>query len=1099
MNKKLSAKVFLVLMFAFFALQGIFVAAPAEEGGGKKAGVLQKRQGANGPDITSLTINRFWFQISKEGRGVDKPDAGYYPKGTANAIYADGLVWAGKVTPADGQTVRVGGNTYNTGTTAGAIINGVPENPNGDNVYIYRIRRDYKTIYNEYKSDKSKIAIKQDAADSKGVPISDITDQDIEDLYKQYDTDWNNWPVDRGAPYIDKNGNGKYDGPTVDEPGIAGADQVLWTVANDYEPSAVSNLYKSRPIGIEQQLTVWGYARNDALGDVIFKKYRLINRGTLRVDSMFVAQWSDPDLGNYGDDLAGSDPSLSLGFVYNGNPIDGEYAKFNLPPAAVGYDFFQGPLVKSSDPNKVGIFDLKYRPGYENLGMTSFGYFSAGSTISDPTLGSRADGTYENGTLNWWKLIRGFVPQLGPDKPFYDNKGEPTLYTLSGDPITRIGWVDGGPPSFPPGDRRITLNSGPFEFAPADTQEVVVAVIGGVGADRLSSFAVMRYNDRFAQNAYNVLFNLPKPPAKVPVAMTELDREVVLEWGSDLAKVQALERDVQPGGYAFEGYQVYQLPRGDAPLKEGKLIATFDKANQIGLIFDDIFDPVSNQVIKYPVINGPDLGLKRSISIKTDALRGGEPLANNQPYYFAVTAYSYSSLESATPKTLESDPVRFTAYPKQTFGTRFQSEYGKAVSVTHSVGVADATFEVKVVNPAAVTGNDYEVTVTSKDSIYINADLDDATGVDGKETKVPNPKWNVVNKTKNTTVISENSSYTDVPDNVVIGDGLQFKMLASPFWIAGQEIAKVTYTPSGNNNITGVNWGGSQMGGGLDVGYYFFGSSLLPYQVSKDVEIRFNSTKTSKGYLYNRPGYAYQGYFDSPIQIFDVTDPAKPRQLQYMFVEQVGSAFQDKKWTPGGASSDREYLFILNDTYSETPNQVYASGRVLSNAPEWPILYAMWPVLKDKTKPAFKDGDVLKIKATQLITTADKFTFSTAAVAQVKNSTLAAADVEKINVFPNPYYGFSRIETSRFNRFVTFTNLPPNQKVTIRIFNLAGQHVRTLEKDDAQQILRWDLRNEANMPAASGMYVVFVDLPGIGKTKTLKVAIIQEQEVLDVF
>ena len=73
---------------------------------------------------------------------------------------------------------------------------------------------------------------------------------------------------------------------------------------------------------------------------------------------------------------------MSLGFVYNGNPSDSEFKKFGLPPPAVAYDFLQGPIVAS--PGDSAVFDLQVRHRYENLPMTSFAYFSAGSPISDP-------------------------------------------------------------------------------------------------------------------------------------------------------------------------------------------------------------------------------------------------------------------------------------------------------------------------------------------------------------------------------------------------------------------------------------------------------------------------------------------------------------------------------------------------------------------------------------------------------------------------------------------------------------------------------------------------------------------------------------------
>jgi hypothetical protein len=110
---------------------------------------------------------------------------------------------------------------------------------------------------------------------------------------------------------------------------------------------------------------------------------------------------------------------------------------------------------------------------------------------------------------------------------------------------------------------------------------------------------------------------------------------------------------------------------------------------------------------------------------------------------------------------------------------------------------------------------------------------------------------------------------------------------------------------------------------------------------------------------------------------------------------------------------------------------------------------------------------------------------------------LAKTDVEKINVFPNPYYGVNPQELNKYQRFVTFNHLPT--KATIRIFNLAGQTVRVLQKDSPEQFYRWDLNNQASLPVASGIYIVYVDMPDLGTTKILKVAIVQEQQVLDRF
>ena len=123
--------------------------------------------------------------------------------------------------------------------------------------------------------------------------------------------------------------------------------------------------------------------------------------------------------------------------------------------------------------------------------------------------------------------------------------------------------------------------------------------------------------------------------------------------------------------------------------------------------------------------------------------------------------------------------------------------------------------------------------------------------------------------------------------------------------------------------------------------------------------------------------------------------------------------------------------------------------------------------------------------------------FRVTAPAAIDDPSLAAQDVERINVFPNPYYGGHSGETSRFDRFVTFNHLP--QKATFRIFTLSGVQVRKLEKDSESQFFQWDLLNEANLPVASGMYIVYIDMPDLGKEKVLKVMIVQGEEVLEFF
>ena len=151
-------------------------------------------------------------------------------------------------------------------------------------------------------------------------------------------------------------GNGSYD-PSTDIPGYPGADQTLWTIANDV-PTIVSaagdsigyqstapNLYGADPIGIELQITMWGYAfgAGAPLGNMIFKKATLKYTGLpdsptdSKMEDLYFTQWSDPDLGTYTDDYVGCDIDLSFGYVYNGNRLDGVFNGIHNLPCPVNF------------------------------------------------------------------------------------------------------------------------------------------------------------------------------------------------------------------------------------------------------------------------------------------------------------------------------------------------------------------------------------------------------------------------------------------------------------------------------------------------------------------------------------------------------------------------------------------------------------------------------------------------------------------------------------------------------------------------------------------------------------------------------------------
>jgi len=665
------------------------------------------------PNISVLNINNIAYWMAKDGAyttaGSQNGTQADYPIFTGGFIFAEGMLWGAKVKGDGlGDEVRVGGSTYGHGLKAGRIITDADGNVLGSddpaNNHVWRVRKDYATA-----------DLTVDAANFYGVSTGDVSASQIAVVKGQYEYDWMNWPAAWGAPYHDVNGDGSYD-PAVDIPGYPGSDQTVWTVANDvplivnadgdsigYESTA-PNLYGSDPIGVELQITMWGYAfgASDPLGNNVFKKATMKYMGlpnTLEgamLDSLYFTQWSDPDLGTYTDDYVGCDVDLSFGYVYNGNRLDGVFnGIFNLPVPAGGYDFLQGP------PDNMDIDNDG--DSTEFLGMTSFTYFGAGSAISDPDLSSYA------GSLQFFNLMEGYLPrpEYPTQIPFTDPfTGEETKFVLSGDPTSGAGWIDGI--QLPPGDRRMVMASGPFQLNVGEKADVVLGVAAGMGLDNVSSVSVAKFHDLYGQYAYDQEFNLPSAPSSPSVSGIEMEGAIGLDWGSDASAVSSTEETVS-AGFEFEGYVVYQLPSASSPLSEAVKVATYDKVNLIQNILDPSIDPITGLVVDAAKQTGTDGGVQRYFETDYDEVRG-RPMSNGVTYHFAVTAYSYLADNEGSPfKTLESGETRVAVTPRSLNpGEIVHSEMSSAIDITHN-GTANATINVSVINPSELKNESYKV------------------------------------------------------------------------------------------------------------------------------------------------------------------------------------------------------------------------------------------------------------------------------------------------------------------------------------------------------------------------------------------------------
>ncbi|NQV48971.1 MAG: hypothetical protein HQ507_00630, partial [Candidatus Marinimicrobia bacterium] len=499
------------------------------------------------------------------------------------------------------------------------------------------------------------------------------------------------WPVGKGAPWVDVDNDGVYNpmpaGP--DHPEFIG-DQVIYYVMNDGITTDHS-IFSTEPLGLEVQMTIWGYDRVDAFGDMMFVRARIFNKGGNDIEDAYLGIWSDPDLGNAGDDFVGCDLDLSLGFCYN----DGADNAYGYRAPAVGYDFFQAAF-PTGDPADQQFCFGELKSGYSSLPMSSFVKYINGDDIyTDP-----------NDETEAYNYMQGFKRD---GSPFINSAtGEPSKFVHPDDPNDNIDgtdniWVDGDDNAAD--DRRFLMNVGPFDFAAGDSAEVVFGILHAQGNSALGSVSLLKFNDKYAQSAYDANFDLPEAPPIPELNVSRARGEIILGW-EDNAEDYSVYVVGNNTYYNFEGYNVYQHETSIG-VGAKTLVANFDLKNGVTTIKDEVFSTEYSDVLVLPIQFGTDSGLKRYVSIKTDVLNGGIPLVDDRNYYYSVTSYGYNGF--AAPAVLESSSPIVSVRPQTDVNIDPNEATGAAdYTVTH-IGTADAYAQVTVANPYHLIGEDYEI------------------------------------------------------------------------------------------------------------------------------------------------------------------------------------------------------------------------------------------------------------------------------------------------------------------------------------------------------------------------------------------------------
>jgi hypothetical protein len=300
----------------------------------------------------------------------------------------------------------------------------------------------------------------------------------IGQMSSSQDSDFVQWPGDLGAPTT-----------STGAPLLLG-DELVWAVFNGadstaYPSSTIARPFAHLPVEVQQAI----YAREAMPGDTslfassAFLEWTFINKSTSLVESCYVGLWTDIDLGTTRRNPFAVDTTVQLGYCWDGAAVESLYT-----PPAVGYALLYGPTIPS--PDSTAIVRGGSRPGLRNLPLSSFWGMQ-----NDVGLPPNGPSSIENA----WNLARG-----------YDEEGNvivdsvtmhPTKFPWSGDPVTRTGWLYAGSTE---GGAGFMMFSGPFTFAPGDTQWVMLAFMAAGGKDSLERISTLRgWAKRLRQMTYD--------------------------------------------------------------------------------------------------------------------------------------------------------------------------------------------------------------------------------------------------------------------------------------------------------------------------------------------------------------------------------------------------------------------------------------------------------------------------------------------------------------------------------------------------------------------------------------------------------------------
>jgi hypothetical protein len=292
-----------------------------------------------------------------------------------------------------------------------------------------------------------------------------------------------NWPVDLGAPFIDRNGVPGYQPEEGDYPVMFG-DRQLWWIMNDRGNDHTR--FNTDPLGIEVRASAFGFDAQNDLGNVTFYRYEVTNKGPEIIHDLTLGMYADLQIGFYNDDRAGTDTTLAMWYQFNSdNEDEGKMDGYGSSPPAAGFAVMD---LRHSAGTLPSDFDL---PPSHNLAATAF--MGGGGAVGDP---GNATQLYNVMTGRWKDgSIRREGGRWGHES--FGGTGKPMPFFMPGDPLTGAFWselnIDGNGTAMEPLWRTGIMATPTFDLGPDEWASVTFALVWARGSDHMDAVTQLRH------------------------------------------------------------------------------------------------------------------------------------------------------------------------------------------------------------------------------------------------------------------------------------------------------------------------------------------------------------------------------------------------------------------------------------------------------------------------------------------------------------------------------------------------------------------------------------------------------------------------------